>query len=146
MLKRVAQACLLVLVTAANPAAAAHANSSDGPDNLKLPRKNAELWNEAGQKVGRHYAGPTWEGNDGSKVLGEVVERANAPDADAIPWLLLKATSSEGAGAFSTVTYVQRLETVGGVAPTEGCSEPTAGVEQAVPYRATYAFAYGTTP
>ena len=102
----------------------------------------ADLWNEAGEKVGTHYAGPTWEGNDGSKVIGEVVERANAPDPSAIPWLLLKAKSNAGAGAFSTVTHVQRLETIGGIAPTDGCSQSTADTERAVEYQATYAFAY----
>jgi hypothetical protein len=103
----------------------------------------ADLWNAAGQKVGRHYAGPTWEGMDGSKVLGEVVERASAPEAGAIPWLLLRAKANEGAGAFSTVTYVQRLETVGGIAPADGCDQSTLGIEHAVEYQATYAFAYG---
>jgi hypothetical protein len=109
---------------------------------LKAP--DAELLNGAGEKVGRHYAGPTWEANDGSKVVGEAVERAPAPALGAIPWLLLRATSSEGAGVFSTVTYVQRIETVGGIAPTEGCDQASAGAELPVPYRATYAFAYGT--
>jgi hypothetical protein len=93
--------------------------------------------------VGGHYAGPTWEANDGSKVVGEVVERANAAGPGAIPWLLLKARSNDGPGAFRTVTYVQRLETAGGVAPTEGCHQSAAGAERAVEYGATYTF-YGT--
>jgi Protein of unknown function (DUF3455) len=108
---------------------------------LKAP--DAELSNEAGEKIGRHYAGPTWQAIDGSKVVGEAVERAAAPTPDAIPWLLLRAKASEGTGVFSTVTYVQRLETVGGVAPAEGCDQTTAGTELTVPYQATYAFAYG---
>src|SRR5689334_2233224 len=58
----------------------------------------ADLHNEAGEKVGHHYAGPTWEANDGSKVTGEAVERADAPDPGAIPWLLLKAKTHEGSG------------------------------------------------
>ena len=103
----------------------------------------ADLMNEAGEHVGKHYAGPTWEGNDGSKVMGEVVERADASAPGAIPLLLLKATSNEGAGAFSTVTYVQRLETVGGVAPADGCDRSAVDVERSVEYTATYAFYYG---
>jgi hypothetical protein len=103
----------------------------------------AELRNEAGEKVGKHYAGPSWEGNDGSKVVGEVVERSNAPEASAIPWLLLKARANDGAGAFSTVTYVQRIETVGGIAPTEGCDRSTVDSERGVEYTATYTFYYG---
>jgi hypothetical protein len=102
----------------------------------------AELWNDLGEKVGRHYAGPSWEGNDGSKVIGEVVARADAADPDAIPWLLLRAASHAGTGVFSTISYIQRLETVGGVAPAQGCDRSTAGTERAVPYTAVYAFFY----
>ena len=103
----------------------------------------ADLWNDQGEKVGKHYAGPTWEANDGSKIVGEVVERANAPDPESIPWLLLRAKANEGAGALSTVTYVQRLDTAGGIAPTEGCDRSTVGVEREVGYTATYAYYYG---
>jgi Protein of unknown function (DUF3455) len=100
----------------------------------------AELWNDQGEQVGTHYAGPTWESNDGSKVVAELVERANAPDPGAIPWLLLRSNSNAGAGAFTPVTYVQRLETVGGLAPVEGCDRSTAEVERDVEYTATYVF------
>jgi hypothetical protein len=100
----------------------------------------AELWNDTGEKVGTHYAGPTWEGNDGSKVVGEAVQRANSPDPEAIPWLLLRAKSNGGAGIFTPVTYVQRLETVGGMAPTDGCDRSTVGAERDVTYFATYLF------
>ncbi len=103
----------------------------------------ADLRNEDGEHVGKHYAGPSWEGNDGSKVVGEVVERANAADAGAIPLLLLRAEASEGTGAFSTVTYVQRLETVGGIAPADGCDRMAVDTERSVEYTATYAFYYG---
>jgi len=102
----------------------------------------ATLRNAAGETVGTHYAGPTWEANDGSTVVGEVVERADADEADAIPLLLLEAAENTGAGVFSTVTYVQRLETVGGGAPTEGCAEANEGEELRVDYAATYFFAY----
>jgi hypothetical protein len=71
-----------------------------------------------------------------------VLERADAPDPSAIPWLLLEAQEHTGSGAFSTVTYIQRLDTVGGVAPVEGCDEAHEGDEARVPYEATYAFYY----
>ncbi|HZQ37686.1 MAG TPA: DUF3455 domain-containing protein [Dehalococcoidia bacterium] len=103
----------------------------------------AVLWNDAGEQVGTHFAGPAWMGNDGSSVAGEAVAHADSADPGAIPWLLLKAKSHGGMGAFSTVTYVQRLATVGGLASAEGCDQSTAGVERAVPYSATYAFYYG---
>jgi hypothetical protein len=57
----------------------------------------AELYDERGNLIGRHYAGPHWEATgDGSKVLGTVKTRADAPEAGAIPWLLL-GTKSVGA-------------------------------------------------
>lgn len=102
----------------------------------------AELLNERGEVVGKHFAGPTWQGQDGSAVVGAVLERAAAPDAGAIPWLLLEAKDHQGSGAFSTITYVQRLDTVGGVAPSEGCDEAHAGEEVRAPYEATYSFFY----
>jgi hypothetical protein len=118
---------------------------TDDPNTFEWTFKapEAELWNDIGEKVGKHYAGPSWEGNDGSKLVGEVVERANAPDPGAIPWLLLKAKANDGAGVFSTMTYIQRLETVGGMAPTEGCDRLAADAERAVEYTAIYAFFYG---
>src|SRR2546430_6151181 len=59
-------------------------------------------------------------------------------DSNAIPWLLLQAVSNEGDGKFSDVTYIQRVNTVGGTAPA------TAGdathLEARVPYTAEYYF------
>jgi hypothetical protein len=107
---------------------------------FKAPQ--AELLNQRGEVVGSHFAGPTWQGQDGSAVVGAVLERADAPDAGAIPWLLLEAKDHQGSGAFSTITHIQRLDTVGGVAPAEGCDEVHAGEEARAPYEATYAFFY----
>ena len=106
----------------------------------------AELLNSRGEVVGSHYAGPTWQGFDGSVVVGEVLERADAPDAGSIPWLLLGAKEHAGGGVFSTITHIQRLDTAGGVAPTEGCDADHAGEEVRQPYEATYAFYYPSAP
>ena len=105
---------------------------------LKAPK--ADLFNDKGEKIGKHYAGPTWEANDGSKVVGEVKERVNAPEKDAIPWLLLKAKSHEGKGIFSKVTSIQRLDTSGGKAPSTGCDESQKNAEVQVGYGADYYF------
>src|SRR5262249_2500415 len=40
---------------------------------FKAPQ--ADLFDAAGRKIGKHYAGPTWESNDGSKVVGEIKAR-----------------------------------------------------------------------
>jgi hypothetical protein len=102
----------------------------------------ADLFNSHGEPVGTHFAGPTWQGTDGSAVVATVLERTDAPVAGAIPWLLLETQEHTGSGAFSTITYIQRLDTVGGVAPAEGCDEAHEGEEVRVPYEATYAFFY----
>ncbi len=105
---------------------------------LKAP--DAELFDQSGARIGRHYAGPTWESADGSRVVGEVVQRSAVQGA--IPWLLLRAKSNEGAGAFASVKYIQRVDTVGGVAPSEGCDAAHADAEARVDYSANYDF-YG---
>jgi hypothetical protein len=87
--------------------------------------------------VGIHYGGPTWESNSGSKVKAALIDRCT-PDPDAIPWLLLGATSSEGPGVFYGVTFIQRLYTTGGLAPAE--SGDFEGDEARVPYTAWYFF------
>ena len=51
---------------------------------------------------------------DGSLVVGEVVQRSAVQGA--IPWLLLRARSTDGSGVFKNVKYIQRVDTVGGVA------------------------------
>jgi hypothetical protein len=100
----------------------------------------ADLFDARGNKTGRHYAGPHWESTDGSKILGTVKERADAPAADAIPWLLLAAKSVGPDGSFSKVTSIQRVNTVGGVAPAAGCSQAIAGAPARVNYTADYYF------
>jgi hypothetical protein len=99
----------------------------------------AVLFADAGDhgEVGIHYAGPTWESVSGSKVVGMVLERCT-PDPDAIPWLLLGAVSNEGPGIFARVTFIQRVNTVGGKAPTE--PGDFQGEEASVPYTAEYFF------
>ena len=100
----------------------------------------AELRDASGKRIGRHYAGPTWESDDGSKVTGELKSRDNGPDVNAIPWLLLVAKSNSGTGVFAKTTSIQRLDTAGGKAPADGCEAKEAGREIRVPYTATYYF------
>ena len=100
----------------------------------------ADLFDARGNRTGRHYAGPHWEATDGSKILGTVKERADAPVTGAIPWLLLSARSVGSEGSFSKVTSIQRVNTVGGVAPTAGCSQATAGTPARIDYTADYYF------
>jgi hypothetical protein len=105
-----------------------------------LQAPEADLLDHAGHKIGKHYAGPTWEAGDGSKVLGEVAARAPGPDPKAVAWLLLSAKSSAGAGVFAKVRFIQRLHTVGGNPPAGGCDQFSAGSDVRVPYSADYWF------
>jgi hypothetical protein len=100
----------------------------------------AELFDAHGKRIGRHYAGPHWEATDGSKILGTVKERAEAPVPDAIPWLLLATKSVCPEGSFSKVTSIQRVNTVGGVAPKAGCTQVEAGTAARIHYTADYYF------
>lgn len=101
---------------------------------------DAELFDTTGTRIGKHYAGPHWEATDGSKVVAKLIERADAPKAGDIPWLLLGAKSVGPQGAFSRVTSIQRVNTVGGVAPKAGCSQDNAGTPARIPYTADYYF------
>lgn len=105
---------------------------------LKAPE--AELSDRAGNKIAKHYAGPTWEARDGSKVTGEVMARVDSPDGNGVAWLLLSAKSTSGNGIFAAVRHIQRLHTVGGKAPSVGCGQASAGSEVRVPYSAEYRF------
>jgi len=102
---------------------------------------SADLFADAGGNglVGKHFGGPTWVTRSGSQVVGTPTEngRCTLNNPDAIPELKLNA-AVDGSGVFEQTTLIQRLHTVGGLAPT------TAGTvigEQAfVPYTADYYF------
>ena len=100
----------------------------------------ADLFDTGGNKIGRHYAGPHWEATDGSKISGTLKESADAPAADAIPWVLLSAKSVGSEGSFSKFTSVQRVSTVGGVAPKGGCSQAAVRTVARINYTADYYF------
>lgn len=114
----------------------------DAPTDFRWAFKapDATLFDDGGKPIGKHYAGPTWEGNDGGKVVGSVVAQAASPDAGAVAWLLLAAREHSGGGAIGTARDVQRLDTAGGKAPAGGCSAATAGALARVPYTAVYKF------
>src|SRR5262249_4753865 len=100
----------------------------------------ADLFDTSGNKIGRHYAGPHWESTDGSKIAGTVKDSTNAPQGDAIAWLLLVTKSVGSQGSFSKITSIQRVNTVGGAAPKTGCSQSTVGTIARIPYTADYYF------
>jgi hypothetical protein len=98
----------------------------------------ADLFDKRGRSTGHHYKGPTWEALDGSTVVGAQPALASlVVDAKSIPWLKLQAGSHAGTGRMSGVTFIQRLNTKGGLAPTGTCNPATT---LDVDYTATYAF------
>lgn len=108
------------------------------PDAQLYPAHSCEADDDP---VGHHYAGPTWEWyDDGSTVVGKKLAGATV-DSTAIPWLLLTALShGPNDGRMSDVTSIQRLDTVGGLAPTTGCDAAHTGMAESVPYTAKYFF------
>jgi hypothetical protein len=120
-----------------------YVSTLDG-DTLKwvLEAPLARLTARRGKLVIHHYAGPSWEAEDGSKLVrdkGEQVVSTPAPDAEAdIPWLLVKVTADPTGGALAKVGYIQRIATKGGLAPAT--SPVRADTKVGVPYSATYVF------
>jgi hypothetical protein len=109
-----------------------------------LDHPEAELLDEKGQNIGRHFAGPSWEMIDHSRMSGKIAGRKASPDGS-IPWMLISAESHNGSGMLQHVEYVQRVNTKGGIAPTTGCDAAHIKAKSRVPYTATYIF-YRSTP
>ncbi len=105
---------------------------------LKAP--DAQLFDKDGKPFGKHFAGPSWEASDGSRVTGKAVANAPSPDLASIPWLLVNVVSHDGRGVLSSATTIQRLNTKGGKAPASGCDASHVGREVRVSYSADYLF------
>ncbi|HEV7357307.1 MAG TPA: DUF3455 domain-containing protein [Steroidobacteraceae bacterium] len=108
--------------------------------SFKAPE--AVLSTRGGRNIVKHYGGPTWEAQDGSRVVGEVVASSPSTKPNSIPWLLLRAKASSGNGLLGHVQSIQRLNTVGGSTPAGGCSQQQAGQQLRAAYTADYLF-YG---
>ena len=101
---------------------------------------DAKLNDRSGRQVGKYYGPPaTWESMDGSKITG--AQLAVAPSsAGNIPLQLVKANPAMGSGSMTGITYIQRVATVGGVAPAMACDAGNAGSKQIVRYQSDYIF------
>ena len=87
-----------------------------------------------------NYGGPTWESNDGSKVTGKQLALSPSNNAASIPLQLVQANPATGNGAMTGVTYIQRLNTKGGIAPMDACTADNVGAKKTVKYEADYVF------
>lgn len=117
------------------------ASGSNAAWQLKAPE--ATLSDAKGAVIAKHFAGPTWQANDGSTVVGEPLTASPSPDAGAIPWLILHAKSHTGDGVMANVAYVVRTRTEGGAAPATGCDANHINAETRVAYSAVYLFFRG---
>ncbi len=102
----------------------------------RLPE--AELRDAQGQLLMRHGVNLSFEHVDGSRLVGDIVDHVPSPNGDALPWLLLK-TRVFGEGALEGITYVQRINTVGGMPPAS-CSSEQLNQVLRVPFSAEFVF------
>ena len=106
---------------------------------LKAPE--AELQDQHGAGIGRHYAGPSWKLDDGSEVTAKAIARVDSPDPDSIPWLLLSATGHSGSGLLTHISTIQRVNTKGGQPPPpDSCNTSKLNLEVKSAYTAEYYF------
>ena len=89
----------------------------------------------------------TWQYRDTSTVWAKVHQPNGAVtvDPNAIAWLLLDVVGAQngptGGDKLTATTFIQRLSTTGGLAPSTGCSSLTdVGNQAFVPYKADYFF------
>ena len=89
---------------------------------------------------GTHFVGPAWESNSGSEVVGDLPPASVIVDPTAIPWLRLAAVKelTHGPGILANTTFIQRVNTVGGKAPS--VNGTFIGQVARVPYAADYYF------
>ena len=127
--------------------------SGDG-FKFKLFTPQATLFNGANKELTTHYFSPnpaekgtirvTWQNSrDTSTVWGKVT--GNAPVEGTIDLLRVEITGAQdgptGGDALVHTTFVQRLNTSGGVAEPSGCSSlANVGTTTFVPYTADYFF------
>jgi hypothetical protein len=113
---------------------------SEGQFQWQLKAPEAALFDAENRQIGRHYAGPTWEYRDGSRITGKVLQKIDAPQQNAIPWLLVEILQHHGTGLFAGIRYINRIDTQGGLPPTKSCDANHIGSEKHTPYRAKYYF------
>jgi len=128
----------------------------------------ATLFNGADKQIITHFFGPNgadadvntdprvvskrairaaWQARDTSTVWARVspLSRPVVVRPDSIPWLLLEAVGVQegptGGDTLVPTTFIQRVNTVGGLAPATGCSmSADVGKKAFIPYTADYFF------
>jgi len=115
----------------------------------------ATLFSDEREQLITHFASPnpdeggvvrvTWEDSqDTSTVWAQAIAMATV-NSNAIPWVKLQVVGTQdgpnGGKTLSGTTFIQRLNTKGGLAPKTGCDTPKdIGGKRFVPYTADYFF------
>jgi hypothetical protein len=126
---------------------------------FKLFTPQATLFDDVNGQVTTHFFSPnpfenstirvTWQhSQDTSTIWAKLVDLSSNPGfvaEDAVAWLLLEVVGAQdgptGGATLTATTFVQRLNTSGGLAPSTGCASPTdIGKQAFVPYTADYFF------
>jgi hypothetical protein len=103
---------------------------------------SATLFNEKNEPVGTHFAGPSWQLEAGDRINAQhfTPAKTRSMDSNSVDWLLLMPKDgSTATGIFEDVSYIQRIATTGGKAPTTppSSASETIGVEYTAVYRFT---------
>ncbi len=113
-----------------------------GEYSWELLAPDARLFDNEGRIVGNHYSGPIWEYKEGSRVVGRVMKKIDVAPEASISWLLVEVIEHKGEGVLSDASFINRINTRGGLAPKSGCDANHLGAEKRVAYTADYVF-YG---
>lgn len=111
----------------------------------KLTAPEATLFasaDDGAAQVGLHGIGPSWAATDGTRFVGNaaIAKKAPSPNPSAVAWLLIPKKDGDTTGTLGGVSYVQRIDTVGGQPPATGCETTSVGATVKIPYSATYIF------
>jgi Protein of unknown function (DUF3455) len=164
-----ASACLALLPAGHRPFLLGYATGTQ--NYICLPNSNgpgvvwtlfgpqATLFDDDEMQITTHFLSPnpdeggtaraTWQDSqDTSTVWAMAVASSSDPafvEPGAIPWLRLQVVGADagptGGRRLTETTYLQRVHTSGGLAPTTGCAKaPDVGKRALVPYTADYVF------
>jgi len=113
---------------------------SNGAYSWQIQAPDAQLFDDQRQIIGKHYEGPVWEYKEGSRVQGKIVAKVDMAPGSAITWLLVEVVGHNGVGPFTKTSFINRINTQGGLPPVTGCDANHLGQEKRVDYSADYIF------
>lgn len=95
---------------------------------------------EGTRSIGEHKRPDLWESTSDRSSVTAVPRVNQGAGAGNLPWQLMRAAPLNPTGMFANVTYVQRVNTQGGLPSPTGCGPGLEGTENRVPFRADYYF------